>query len=233
MESLRDPRDRGSGLSPTESADLPHSSEGQSMARRWPSWAVGLALFALVLVILVGAFLLNDRLKPKVGTETVATAVTTPRATAIPSVIPSVGGAIPAATLDPNGEKAAVVQAYLHYWDVYSNALVTLDASHLAEVMDGDELTRAQAYVNQLKEGHQALKIDVSHHYEVTSVTPIAATLDDELVNRSYLVDPTTMRPLGSPEAASPETIACRFQLENGVWKVTSVIKVAVTVVNQ
>jgi len=99
--------------------------------------------------------------------------------------------------------------------------------------MDSDELKRAQAQVTQLKEAEQALKIDVDHHYEVTSVTPDTATLTDELVNRSYLVDPATKRPLASPEPASPETIACRVQLENGVWKVTSVIKVAVTVVSQ
>jgi hypothetical protein len=233
MESLRAPRDRGSGSSPTESADEAPSPEGQSMARGWPSWAVELALFALVLVILVGAFFLNDRLKPKVGTEPVSTAVTSTRATAISSLSPTVAGAVPATTLDPNGEKAAVVEAYLHYWDVYTSALISLDSSHLSDVMDGDELKRVQAYLDQLKAGHQALKIDVSHHYEVTSVTPDTATLDDELTNRSYLVDSATTLPLGSPEPAAPETIACRFQLENGVWKVTSVIKVAVTVVSQ
>jgi hypothetical protein len=203
------------------------------MARRWPSWAVGLALFALVLVILVGAFLLNDRLKPKVGTETVASPVTSNAAMAIPSPTTTAAGALPIATFNPSFTKATVIQAYLHYWDVYSSALVTLDPSHLADVMDGDELNRARSYLDQLKQGHQALKTDVSHQYEVTSLTSNSATLDDQLVNRSYLIDPKTNRPMGSPEAATPETIACRFQLENGVWKVTSVIKVAVTAVSQ
>jgi hypothetical protein len=203
------------------------------MVRRWPSWAIGLALFALVLFILAGAFYLNAQLKPKVGSEPVPTApVPTPIPTRAGSP-PAAAGAFATATVNPSAEKAVVVAAYLHYWDVYSDALLTLDSSHLADVADGDELKRAQGYVGQLKAGNQALKIDVNHQYEVSSVTTDTATLEDQIVNRSYLIDSSTKRPLGSPESATPETISCRFQLENGVWKVTSVIKVAVTVVNQ
>ena len=233
MESLREPRDRGSGLSPTESADLAHSPEGQSMSRGWPSWAVGLALFALVLVILVGAFFLNDRLKPKVGTEPVATAVTSAQATAIPSLIPTVAGAIPAATLDPNGEKAAVVQAYLHYWDIYSDALLTLDSSHLSEVMSGDALDQARQQVDQLRSQSHALKIVVEHHDKVTSVDPTSVTLDDDFVNKSYEVDAVTKEPLGTPEPANIESISCRVELVGGVWKVVRIVKITTTTVTQ
>ena len=233
MESLREPRDRGSGLSPTESADLAHSPEGQSMSRGWPSWAVGLALFALVLVILVGAFFLNDRLKPKVGTEPVASAVTSTGPTAIPSLIPTVGGAIPAATLDPNGEKAAVVQAYLHYWDVYNSALLTLDTAKLSEVAADEELARDTQSVEELRSGHQALKSDITHHLEVTSVGADAATVHDQFEDRSYLIDPTSKQAVETPVPARTETIACQLRLVNGIWKVVNVVKVSVTVVPQ
>lgn len=212
------------------------SQDGQGHGR--PNWAIGLALLGLILVLLGGAFILNGRLKPAVGTEPVVATAIGAVATRIPSAVPnsataSAGVAIPTATNSPNAGNKAITQAYLRYWDVYSSALETLDTSHLSEVMTDDELKRAQAYVEQLRaEGH-GLKTDVSHHYEVTSMTAETATLDDQLVNRSYLIDPATKQPVGSPEPATPETIACRLQLKGGVWKVTSVIKVAVTVVNQ
>lgn len=207
------------------------------MLRGWPIWVVGLVLFALVTVILGGAFYLNAHLRPKVGIEPIATAAPSAARTATPSVAPSplptTSGVAPVAPADANAEKAAVIQAYLRYWDVYNNALLTLDTSHLSEVMAGDELSQAEQFVDQLRAQHHAIKSDVSHNYDVTSLSPRVATINDQFIDRSYVIDTSTREPIGTPDPPATETISCRLEHVNGRWKVVRVVKINVTVVHQ
>lgn len=207
------------------------------MTNGWPSRSIGLALFVLVLIILGGAFFLNDRLKPKVGIEPVVTGIASVTATAIPTQIsspaPTIGGVAPPATVDSSTEKAAVIQAYLHYWDVYSKALLTLDTSHLPEVMAGDELIQARQVVDNLQAQHHAAKTEVKHHLVVVSLTQNKAVIQDEYLNRSYLVDASTKRPLHTPTSGQTESISCQLSLQNGTWKVVKVIKINETITRQ
>ncbi len=192
------------------------------MARGWPTWAVGLALFALVLVILVGAFFLNDRLKPQVGTEPVATAVTSAQATAIPSLIPTVAGAIPAATLDPNAMRAVVIQAYLHYWDVYGQSARAGDTSQLPTVLTGDALKWTTDEINQRKAQGKGMDLQVKHLPTVRSVTADTAEIDDQVTDTSRWIDLKTGTTLA--REGSPTMLADTFQLQriDGTWKVVS-----------
>lgn len=237
MALRKAPRDKESEQRLRESAGTSSSREGESMTNGWPSRSVGLALFALVLIILGGAFFLNDRLKPKVGIEPVVTGIVSVTATAIPTPISSpaqtIGGVAPPATVDSSTEKAAVIQAYLHYWDVYSNALLTLDTSHLSDAMAGDELVQARQVIDNLKAQHHAAKTEVDHHYAVVSLTQDTAVIQDKYLNRSYLVDATTKQPLQTPTSGQPETISCQLALQDGTWKVLKVIKINETITRQ
>ena len=244
MGSIRAPQDKlGEGISEVSTDELSLVG-GRHMGRRWPTWAIALGLLAVVLLVLGGAFFLNSRLKPKVGTESLAAGATPLLSAAQPSSAASVAVPTPSAgtssgpsvgqlsaTSTGDGTQA-ISQAYLHYWDVYNSALLTLDPSRLSDVSAEDELTRDTQSVEQLRSGHKALQSDVTHHLEVTSVSPDAATIHDQFEDRSYLIDPITKQPLATPQPATTETIACQLKLIGGVWKVVDVVKVAVTVVH-
>jgi hypothetical protein len=210
---------------------------------RRPFWTTAAVLLGFIMLLVGGAFVLNARLRPRVGTDvaTVAPSAITSIATPTVGLAQVASSSVttgtlilaPSSTAITPDVRAAVTQAYLRYWDVYNAALLTLDSSHLSDAMAGDELARAQQSVDQLRSANQALKSDVSHHYEITSIAPDAATLDDNFVDRSYVIDATTKQPLGTPEPSTTESISCRLELTGGVWKVVRVVKVNVTVVNQ
>lgn len=209
------------------------------MARGWPSWGVGLAILTLVVVVLGAAFVLNARLRPKVGIEPAATAIPSVAPTTMPTTVPSpmptaaAAASSPTTTIDPSAEKAVVAQSYLQYWDVYDNALLSLDTSKLSDVAAEAELTRDTQTVNDLRSAQQALKSDVTHHLEVTSVSSDAATVHDQFEDRSYLIDPVSMKALQTPAPPRIQAIACQLQRINGTWKVVNIVKVSVTVVSQ
>jgi len=145
-----------------------------------------------------------------------ATHSATPTASPVPVVV------APGATPAPPGTAQAVERAYLHYWDVYANALYTLDSSHLGEVMSGTELDGRRQQIDELRSQNQAVKIVVEHHYEIVLLGPSTAGVEDHYVNKSYTIDATTKRPLQSPGAGETEDVAFQFELVDGSWKVVS-----------
>src|SRR5689334_10313104 len=101
--------------------------------------AVGLALLALVVVVLGGGSVLARRLRSPVGTEPAATAPVSPAATAQGAGTGAPGG--PVVVSQPSDIarlrtplEREVAQAYLRYWDVYAEAMGTLDPGRLSEV---------------------------------------------------------------------------------------------------
>lgn len=157
---------------------------------------------------------------PTVATVSVASPTATRPATPTASPVPVV--VAPGATPAPPGTAKTVVRAYLHYWDVYANALYTLDTSRLAGVMAGTELAGRRQQINELRSQHQAAKIDVEHHYEVVLMGPSKAGVEDHYLNKSYTIDATTKRPLQSPGAGETEDVAFQLEIVNGTWKVVS-----------
>jgi hypothetical protein len=132
----------------------------------------------------------------------------------------------PGATPAPPGPAQAVERAYLHYWDVYANALFTLDSSHLSEVMSGTELNGRRQQIDELRAQNQAAKIVVEHHYEIVLLGPTKAGVEDHYVNKSYTIDATSKRPLQSPGAGETEDVAFQLELIDGSWKVVSISQV-------
>ncbi len=191
-----------------------------------PFWLVWLILFGLVVVLLGGAFLLDARLRPQVGTEPPATtaSVAFAQATSLPEPITPTVSASP--TLAAGGQAAngdlgqEVSQAYLHYWDVYAQAMFTLDPSQLHTVANGDRLNEALAEVADLKAQGKAAKIQVDHHFFVFDVTATSASVHDEYDNKSYTIDPRTRAPLGSPGTTQHLVDTYFLQRVDGEWKV-------------
>lgn len=212
--------------------------------RRRPFWVVGLALLILVVAILGGAFYLNGRLRPSVGVEPVppspsagefgfataspAFAQRTPTSSTVtpPAQVEAPSSTVVATETVVAGSKVAVANAYLHYWDVYDGALLSLDPTHLNEVMAGQELSRVQQQIDDLRSQNHAVKSDIEHHFVVVSVNSSQADVQDQFVDKSYLVDATSKRPLQTPSAGQTETIACHLQSYDGTWKVVSVARV-------
>ncbi len=208
------------------------SSRGADPERRRPFWVVGLALLGLVVVMLVGAFLLDRQLRPDVGIGPAAAVPVAGEATETPQpgllpTSPAAGISTPVATMAPAGGAVAtpsraeeVEQAYLKYWEVYSEAMYTLSTSRLSEVAAGERLGQAIVEVEKLKAQGKAAKIEVEHDFFVFDVTATSAAVHDEYVNNSYAIDPQTKQPVGAP--GKSESIVDTYFLErmDGIWKV-------------
>lgn len=211
------------------------STEGQP---RRPYWLVGLVLLALVVAMLVGAFILDKQLRPQVGIEG-SPAATIQQVTAVPAGGPTtqsqaeatavnaapVAGSSGDATKNTVPPEREVEQAYLKYWDVYAEAMLTLDTTRLPEVAAGERLKQAVGEVEKLKAQGKAAKIQIEHKYFVFDVTNKTATVHDEYVNSSYAVDPNTKQPVGAPGESERLVDSYFFERTDGVWKVVSGVR--------
>jgi len=131
--------------------------------------------------------------------------------------------AAPTATLSVEEE---VSQAYLHYWEVYSEALYNLDTSHLSDVMTGPRLERALTEMSDLRAQNRAVKIVVENDPVVVQAGSDQAVVLDTYRNQSYLIDAATKQPVGqTPETA--QTISDRVTMTNlgGTWKVLDTVR--------
>jgi hypothetical protein len=152
------------------------------------------------------------------GGQSTPSASSTPAATqtAAPTVVP---------TATPSVEEE-VSQAYLHYWEVYSEALYNLDTSRLSEVMTGPRLERALEEVQGLQDQGRAVKIVVDNRPVVVQAGSDQAVVLDSYENRSYFIDPVTKEPLSQPPETA-ETIRDRVTLTRvgGTWKVLDTVR--------
>jgi len=208
----------------------------QSEHRR-PFWVVGLLLLGVVLVILAGAFVLSHHVRSHVGIEsgarTPVRSFSTPSAyrgggaaataqstvSVTPTSIPTVQ---PTPTLSPRQQ---VMQAYHHYWRDYRQALYTLTTSRMSRAAAGNELQRVESEVAGFKKRGYAVRVRVTHHALIVSITADTATVYDEVLNRSYAVDPVTKQPGQGSSRADREKNVYSLQKFHGVWKVTKVLR--------
>ena len=206
--------------------------------RRRPFWVAGLALLGLVVVLLVGAFLLERQSRSQVGIEPppAVTGTTSAQAasggvqpTAQPAAAPpaTVVVASPTAVVTVGGLRVAnsplereIEAAYLHYWDVLAQAYLDADTTNLPEVMSGPELGRQEQQIQDLKAQGKAAKLVAEHRIAFAKVTPDDAIVYDEYLNRSVFVDPITKQE--HQTSAPPETEKISFEMRKigGTWKV-------------
>ncbi|MEX2230413.1 MAG: hypothetical protein WEB13_12340 [Dehalococcoidia bacterium] len=191
------------------------------MTARW-RWAVvgAVALVALVGIVVVGMAVVvrspavEQPAGPPIATATPVLASTT--------VIPET--ATPSATPSAEDEVGA---AYLASWAAYTRAVRELDPSGLDAVMTGPMLDRTRAEIADLQNQGRAARIVVDHHFVVARIDAVAgtATIVDEYVNRSYLVNAETGERIGA--VPPPHTVSDTFYLvrENDQWKVRDSVR--------
>jgi hypothetical protein len=129
--------------------------------------------------------------------------------------------ATPEATPTPTPSlEDQVSEAYLNYWDAYSDALFELDATLAQGVASGEELDRIREEIDDLRSQGLALKTVVEHDFVIVEASEGSATLLDEIVNNSFFIDAETKEP---PQAeGSGEVLRDTFYLEKleGQWMV-------------
>ncbi len=204
---------------------------------RRPFWVVGLLLLGVVVIVLGGAFVVSHHVQSRVGIESGAR---TPVRSSSPRGANTGGGAAATAqstvsatptslpTLQPTpvlSPRQQVMQAYHHYWRDYRQALYTLISSQMSNVATGDELRQVQEQVVSLRRVNHAVRTRVTHHALVVSIRGDKATVYDEILNRSFTIDPLTKQPPQGSNRADLEKDIYFFQRVQGKWKVVKSVQ--------
>jgi ARC6-like protein len=129
----------------------------------------------------------------------------------------------PSPTVTSTDFKTQVEQAYLHYWDVYTEANLKLDTSRLGEVLTGEALKNVQDQIEAQKTKNQPVRIRVEHNYTIIPVDATTATVDDTYTNHSQRLDPRT----GEPVDKDPnQRVQRTYTLKkvDGSWKVSFIV---------
>ncbi len=200
-----------------------------------PYWLVGIVLLGVLVAVFGAALALDRTLRPSVGIEPapgsgsqpdpIASRAETPGMAALAAVTPTQSPPTTASTGEPQTPERAVEQAYLRYWDVYSTALLELDASRLSEVASADELQRIQDEIARYKQAGYAVRVRVTHNYVIVDLTADEARVADEIVDRSFRVDPVTKNPPQGPDQGTTVRDLFVLQRIDGVWKVTRSVR--------
>ena len=146
-------------------------------------------------------------------TPTTAATVTTPTSIMQPT-------ATPTASVEEE-----VIAAYLAYWDQYAEAMLTLDATVVADVASDEELQRVQGDVEMLRSQGVAARVVLEHNPVVIEASGPTAIIFDEMTNNSFYVDPETLQP--EEGEGSGETLRDTFFLEkvDGRWIVVRSVR--------
>ena len=216
-----------------ENPEAGDSNGGKAQTGSAPRYGVVAAvLLVCVALLLGGGYVLGQRLRPRAGPAGVSAATAT-SSSASPSAdsggpgtsasaMPSRSGPAVAAA-SPETSSAAeqqVIEAYLRYWQVYSDAVLNLDTSHLNEVLAGPALQWVTDEVTGLKEKNTPAKVNVQHNYAVVRLGDTTATLVDNYVSQSVYVDPKTRQPLPRTDPPTHVEQSFDFQKVDGVWKI-------------
>jgi hypothetical protein len=126
-------------------------------------------------------------------------------------------------TPTPTDPPVQVEQAYLHAWDVWAEALMTLDPSRLPEVLTGDALELVRGQVKAQRDKNQPVRVRVEHDYRIVLVDAATASVDDRYVNHNVRLDPETLEPI---EEDPNEQVRRSFTLRlvDGTWKIAEII---------
>lgn len=127
----------------------------------------------------------------------------------------------------PTSPKAEVRAAYLEQWDVYAEAVRTLQSDRLDEVFTNEALSVVRQEVRvRLRKG-TPLRVQVKHDLAVKVIDPITAVVDDRYINHSVEFEPET----GKPTEPDPNEIiheVYTLKKVNGVWKVSAIVRQSV-----
>jgi hypothetical protein len=150
----------------------------------------------------------------------------TPTATAPPAADAPTTTAVPAVAASPSAlptvEPALadeVGRAYVQFWRVRSQALLELDPTHLADVMDGNYLANVAQRITELRAEGRAIKTQVVLNYSVAEAGAESASVVDDFTDNSIYVKIGTEEALTSP-TADELSVLYRLKRFSGTWKV-------------
>lgn len=166
--------------------------------------------------------------QPTVVPTAVPTSTTAPAtAGAVTAPLPKVAGepttasaAAPATPKPPSPLEKEIIDGYLRYWNVRSQAYYDLDPTRLSEVMAGAELAREEEGIRKLRADGRAGGWDVDLNFRIDKATPEEAVVYDEYVNRSVYLDAVTKQELPTKEPPGVFKISFLMKKVDGVWKV-------------
>jgi hypothetical protein len=117
-----------------------------------------------------------------------------------------------------------ITRAYEHYWQVRADALLTLDATRLPEVMDGDHLLAVERLVQQLRSEGRVIETDVQHSYVVVQSGTDDVQVVDTYVDNSVYLDAQSHAALSQPTGESLKELY-RMNRIDGTWRVVSLVR--------
>jgi hypothetical protein len=136
----------------------------------------------------------------------------------------------PPATEDspsPATPEDAVEEAYLRQWDVYAQAVETLDATGLDEVFTDKALQVVQGEIERRQRSQTPSRVRVEHDFDIRIIDSSTAVVDDRYINHSVTIDPDT----GKPTERDPNQVVHEVYTMNkvdGAWKVSAIVRQSV-----
>jgi hypothetical protein len=131
----------------------------------------------------------------------------------------------PPATEDspsPATPEQAVEEAYLRQWDVYAQAVETLDTTGLDEVLTGDALRAVRREIRDLRREGLRVRVRVKHDLRIRIADAGTAVVIDRYENHSVEFDQET----GKPTERDPKELileAYTLKKLDGAWKVSAI----------
>lgn len=123
----------------------------------------------------------------------------------------------------PTDVKAQVEVAYLRAWDVWDDAMRTLDPSRLSTAMTGRALQAVTDQVEEARRKNEPVSIEAEHNYRIDIVDEATASVDDNYINHSVRLDPETGQPKESPPSKRVHK-SFTMKLVDGTWKLAEII---------
>lgn len=136
---------------------------------------------------------------------------------ATPSIQPSLSPS-------PESLDAEVEQAYLKFWQVWTQANLELKPALLNDVATGEALAALRDQVTAQRDMEQPVRIEVEHHYETLVSAPDFASVEDTYINRSVRLSPETMEPIESVRDTRVRK-SHTLRKVDGIWKVAEIIE--------
>jgi len=124
----------------------------------------------------------------------------------------------------PSDPHAQVEQAYLHAWDVWADALTSLDTSRLSEAFTGRALNVVTSQVEEQKRQNEPVRISAEHNYTITLINPQTASVEDRYINHNVRLDPETLEPV-EPDQETNVRRSFTLKLVGSTWKIAEIIE--------
>jgi hypothetical protein len=138
-----------------------------------------------------------------------ATSTAVPETSSTPSPEPTVDPAL----------AAEVGRAYENYWRVQTDAILQLDTSQLASVMDGEALDVVTRRIEELRAEGKAIRTKAVLNYNVVQADDSKAAVVDRVEDNSFYVKAGTEEPVSEP-ASGAYSVLFHLQKISGMWKV-------------